>query len=128
MELYFFFTTGMFYFYGKPIENGYALSGYPFLIVILFWAIMTIGIEQIFGVTLGNYLSDLKAISTINYDKNRISLGQSVKRHLIAIIDIWLFGLIGILLIKHTKLNQRLGDVWAKTVVIDTTDKNQGIL
>ena len=88
---------------------------------------MTIGMEQFFGVTLGNYMSDLKAISTINYNESRISLGQSVKRHLVAIIDIWLFGLIGILLIKNTKFNQRLGDIWAKTVVIDTTDKEQGI-
>ncbi len=121
------FNVGMFYFYGESIEGGYTLTGYPFLIVILFWAFITIGIEQFFGVTLGNYMSDLKAISTNNYNESRISLGQSVKRHLVAIIDFSFFGLIGILLIKNTELNQRLGDIWAKTVVIDTTDNEQGI-
>ncbi|BAX81467.1 RDD family protein [Labilibaculum antarcticum] len=121
------FTAVMFFLYGEPIEGGYTLTGYPFLIVILFWAVMTIGMEQLFGVTLGNYMSDLKAISASNFNDSKISLGQSVKRHLIAIIDIWLFGLIGILLIKNTKLNQRLGDIWAKTVVVDTTDECQGI-
>ena len=121
------FTFGMFYFYGEPIEGGYTLAGYPFLIVILFWALITIGMEQIFGVTLGNYMSDLRAISAINYSDDRITFGQSIKRHLLAILDLWLFGLIGIILIKNTKQNQRLGDIWAKTAVIDTTDGNQGV-
>ncbi len=121
------FTFGMFYLYGESIDGVYTLEGYPFLIVILFWALMTIGIEQVFGVTLGNYMSDLKAISVLNYCDNRITFSQSIKRHLLAIIDLWLFGLIGILLIKNTRLNQRLGDIWAKTVVIDTTDDSQGV-
>lgn len=121
------FNIGMFYFYGEHIEGVYRLSGFPFLMVFVFWAFITIGMEQIFGVTLGNYMSDLKAISTNKYNESSITLGQSVKRHSIAIIDFSLFGLIGILLIKNTELNQRIGDIWAKTVVIDTTDKEQGI-
>ena len=42
--------------------------------------------------------------------------------------DFWPFGILGILFIKNTKYNQRLGDLLAKTIVIDTTDKTQGIM
>ena len=124
----FIFNIGMFYFYGENIEGVYTLTGFPFLMVFIFWAFITIGMEQIFGVTLGNYMSDLKAISTTSNNESRISFGQSIKRHLLAIIDFSLFGFIGILLIKNTVYNQRLGDIWAKTVVIDTSEKEQGIL
>lgn len=123
----FFFTGIMFYFHGKPVEGGYTLTGYPFLVVVLFWTITTIGLEQILGATIGNYMSDLKPVSIKNYTNRRLTIGQSVKRHLLDVIDLWPFGILGILLIKNTKHNQRLGDIWAKTIVIDTTDQEQGI-
>lgn len=121
------FQGSMFYFFGERIGSTYILSGTPFYMVILFWIIMTIGMEQIFGATIGNYLSDIKPISIDGFENQRVSLGQSVKRHLLDIIDLFLFGLLGILLIKNTEHHQRLGDIWAKTIVIDTSDKEQGI-
>jgi hypothetical protein len=33
------------------------------------------------------------------------------------------FGLIGIMTIKNTDRNQRLGDIWAKTVVMEIENK-----
>jgi len=123
----FFFQGIMFYFYGKQIDGGYVLSGTPFWMVVLFWAFMTIGLEQIFGATIGNFMSDLKPVSIKDFNNQRLTIGQSIKRHLVDILDIWFFGLIGILLIKNTKHNQRLGDIWAKTIVLDTIDKEQGM-
>jgi uncharacterized RDD family membrane protein YckC len=122
-----FFQGILFYFYGEQIDGSYVLSGFPFLIVVIFWAIMTIGLEQIIGATIGNYMSDLKPVSIKNFNNERLTIGQSIKRHLADIIDLWLFGLIGILLIKNTKNNQRLGDLWAKTIVVDTNDSDQGL-
>ncbi|MCU4177800.1 RDD family protein [Carboxylicivirga sp. N1Y90] len=124
------FMIGMLIFYGEQSsEGGYSLSGFPALFVSLFWGLMTIGIEQIFGTTLGNYLNDLKPIS-IKGDFNNLdlSLGQSIKRHLLDCIDIYTFGIIGIIAIKNSKYNQRLGDIWATTIVIDIKDKEQGII
>ena len=123
----FFFQGIMFYYFGKQIDGEYILTGMPFGIVVLFWAIMTIGLEQIFGSTLGNYMSDLKPVSIKSYDSQRLTIRQSIKRHLGDFLDIWFFGLIGILLIKNTKHNQRLGDLWAKTIVIATNEPEQGI-
>ncbi len=78
---------------------------------------MTIGVEQLLGKTLGNYAVDLKPISMEN---TKPTFVQSLKRHLLDPIDMFFFGLIGILLIINTENNQRLGDIWAKTMVITT--------
>ncbi len=50
------------------------------------------------------------------------TFGQSFKRHLLDPIDMFFFGLIGILTIKNSVKNQRLGDMWAKTIVMKTSD------
>lgn len=53
---------------------------------------------------------------------SKLTFSQSLKRHLLSIFDLWPFGILGYLLIKNTKYNQRLGDLWAKTIVIDKND------
>jgi len=109
---------------GTPdIEGGYELNGLPALIPIGFWLFMTVGAEQLFGVTLGNYTMDLKAIP-INDNENNLSFGQSLKRHILDPIDMFFFGIVGIITINNTEKNQRLGDIWAKTIVIDTKQTN----
>ncbi len=105
--------------FGEPnIDGGYTVDGLPMLIPIGFWVIMIIGIEQFFGATLGNYLLDLKPIS-INGVQEELTIIQSFKRHLVDLIDMFFFGLIGIMIIKNTEMNQRLGDLWAKTIVVN---------
>lgn len=106
------------YIFGETTTEGEKqINGFPMLIPIIFWGIMTIGVEQLFGQTLGNYAVDLKPISIEN---TKPSFVQSLKRHLLDPIDMFFFGLIGIILIKSTENNQRLGDIWAKTIVITT--------
>ena len=130
--IYGFFFIFIFAF-GEPNESGdYSVSGILSLVPILFWAIMTIGIEQLMGETLGNSLVDLKPISikqnaNSNFKGSNIkpTFGQSFKRHLLDPIDMFLFGLIGILTIKNSEKNQRLGDMWAETIVVKTSDLKQ---
>jgi uncharacterized RDD family membrane protein YckC len=103
--------------YGTPDENEvYHLDGWPALILILVWAFWTIGLEQIYGATLGNSIFKLKPKPLKNHDQ-KISFIQSLKRHLLDPIDMFFFGLIGYLTIKNTAMNQRLGDLWAETIV-----------
>ena len=121
------------YAFGEQNESGgYSVNGILSLVPILFWAIMTIGIEQLMGETLGNSLVDLKPISikqnaNSNFKGSNIkpTFGQSFKRHLLDPIDMFLFGLIGILTIKNSEKNQRLGDMWAETIVVKTSDLKQ---
>jgi uncharacterized RDD family membrane protein YckC len=82
--------------------------------------------EQYFGATIGNKLLKLR-VAPKNDLRKPLTFGQSFKRHLVDMIDLWPFGLLGILLIKNTQYNQRLGDLWSKTIVIDLEDLEQGV-
>ncbi|AXT21065.1 RDD family protein [Flavobacteriaceae bacterium AU392] len=117
--------------FGEPDSEGELyLNGLPVLGPILFWGIMTIGLEQWFGATLGNSLVDLKPISICRSNDNstfsgtdeKLTFEQSLKRHLLDPIDLLFFGLIGIITIKKTDKNQRLGDIWGNTIVVKTSE------
>ena len=117
--------------FGEPDSEGeLAVNGLPALVPILFWGIMTIGLEQWFGATLGNSLVGLKPISisksndnsTFSRTDEKLTFVQSLKRHLLDPIDLFFFGLIGIITIKNTDKNQRLGDIWANTIVVKTSE------
>jgi len=107
--------------FGDPkVDGGYVLYGLPAFIPILFWGLMTVGLEMYFGSTLGNLICGLRPLPKNGVDR-KLTLRESLKRHLLDIIDMQIFGLIGIISIKNTKLNQRLGDLWAQTMVVRTT-------
>jgi uncharacterized RDD family membrane protein YckC len=113
-------------YFGKPLPNGgYKLNGLLNYIVILFWPLYIIGTEIKFGATPGHRLFRLKILSI---NSNSLSISQVIKRRLCDIFDIlWLLGLIAFLCAITSPYNQRLGDIWAKTIVVDTTDPEQYI-
>jgi hypothetical protein len=87
---------------------------------------MTVGMEQFFGATLGNKIvgfvpksvkKDAQGRNGENY-MERPTFVQSLKRHLLDPVDMFLFGLVAIITIKNSELHQRLGDQWAKTIVV----------
>jgi uncharacterized RDD family membrane protein YckC len=111
----------MIYLFGVPNnDGGYSIEGLPAFSVFVIWFFLTIGMEQLFGATIGNILNNIKP-SSITGDglKDTISLSQSIKRHLLDLIDMSFFGLIGVILISNTENNQRLGDLWAKTKIVE---------
>lgn len=111
--------------FGKPLNDDagtYKLTGFPALIPILLWGVMTIGLEYFLGSTLGNGIVGLKPIPQ-NGTISKISFNQSLKRHLLDIIDLFFFGLVAYLVIKSNPKHQRLGDIWAKTIVVDSKIK-----
>ena len=77
------------YSFGEPNdEGGYNVNGLPALVPIFFWVMMTIGFEQWFGATIGNLLVGLKPISILKnkyilINENKLTFGQSFKRHLL---------------------------------------------
>jgi uncharacterized RDD family membrane protein YckC len=112
------FTFFLIFTIGEPNdEGGYSLNGLPAFIPIIFWLIMTVGLETVLGGTIGNLLVGLKAI-TLNGTNRKLTFKESFKRHLLDPIDMFFFGLAGIITIKNTENNQRLGDLWAKTIVV----------
>ena len=103
---------------GEPNdEGGYSLNGAPALIPMIFWLIMTVGLESGLGGTIGNSLAGLKVIPISGINR-KLTFGESFKRHLLDPIDMFFFGLVGIITIRNTDKNQRVGDLWAKTIVV----------
>lgn len=114
---YFIFFIWLVTTYGVPNdEGGYTLSNDPkgwWLIVI--WFIYFPIIESIKGQTLGKIILGLRVVTVHG---TSISFKQAFKRHLIDMIDCFFFGIIGLITIKNTPNHQRVGDLWAKTIVI----------
>lgn len=107
--------------FGEPNEEGgYSVTGFLALVPILFWFVFLVVIETIFGATLGNSIVGLQPKSLIK-NNGELSLGQSLKRHVLDPIDMFPFGLLAIMTIKNTDRNQRLGDIWAKTIVVEAS-------
>ena len=122
------FLLIFFYFLGEQNpDGGYTLSGIKAFLPILIWFLFTVILESGFGGTLGNSLMSLKAIPESKQIRN-LSFSESFKRHLLDPIDMFCFGIVGYLNIKNSDLNQRLGDKWAKTIVVKTEDFNNSLI
>ena len=100
-------------------EDGYHVKGLTSLPVFLFWFLVTVGMEQWNGGTLGNSLLKIKAVPLVNHS-HELSWGQSIRRQLLTFVD-FSMSIFTYLLIRHTEHKQRLGDIWAKTVVIENS-------
>ncbi|MGZ9676574.1 RDD family protein [Flavobacterium sp. GNP001] len=111
------------YAFGEPNnEGGYSVTGILSLIPFVFWFLIIVFTEVFLGATLGNALVGLKPQS-LTKSNGELSLSQSIKRHLFDPIDMFPFGLVAIITIKNTDRNQRLGDIWAKTIVTEVENK-----
>jgi uncharacterized RDD family membrane protein YckC len=97
-------------------QGGYEVTGLPALVPELLWFILIIGIEQLSGATLGNGIMGLNPVSLADLQKP--SFKQSLLRHLADPIDMFPFGLPVIISIKNSAHKQRLGDLWANTIVV----------
>ena len=109
--------------FGEDTQEGSrALNGLMTLPLILIWLLYFIGIEGFYGATLGH-----KALNLLVLKDNRKSIDyiDALKRHLLDPFDFFMWGIPAIVAIKNTDKKQRLGDLWAKTIVVDTTDIEQ---
>ena len=102
------------------VEGNYSVHGFKSLPLIGFWLIYFVFIEYKYGSTLGHFVFNLKVIG-LKGQKTRIS--QNLKRHLLDFFDIFMWGIPALIAINNTERNQRLGDLWAKTIVIHSMDK-----
>ncbi len=109
--------------FGEPnYQGGYSISGLMIFIPILFWFFMVVFLEVAYGATIGNSIVGIKPIS-LDRTSGVLSFGQSVKRHLLDPLDMFPFGIIGIISIKCSEKHQRLGDIWANTIVVEMPKK-----
>jgi uncharacterized RDD family membrane protein YckC len=84
----------------------------PFVVI---WAFYFAGAEARFGRTLGKALFDMKVQRV---DSGPPDFEQCIKRHLLDPIDLFLWGLPGLIAVKLSATHQRLGDMWGGTRVV----------
>ena len=116
------FTSYVLYFGHKNSEGGETVEGLAALPLPLFWFLYFIIFESLFDATPGHLLLHLKVLTI---ERKRISFGQAFKRHIMDFFDVFFYGIPAIIAIRNTEKHQRIGDLWAKTIVVDTTDTEQ---
>jgi len=114
-------TFAYIYIVGQPDESGaHVVTGLPALVPVLFWFLYFIICETYLDGTLGHQLLKVKVMSA---DGKTPVFSQILLRRLADAIEIaWCFGLIAFVIVKSTPNSQRLGDIWAKTIVIGKND------
>ncbi len=103
-------------------EGGYSAEGIKAIPPILFWFLLLPGTECFFTATLGHWLVGLKVIEEGGLKADFL---QTIKRRLADIIDIFFFGIPAMISINKTVNNQRLGDLWAETIVVRVNRRNK---
>lgn len=96
-----------------PISYILALTGYAVYHTIC---------EGMHGATLGKLIFK---IHVLNEDGSPASMGSAFIRSLAFYIDGLLFGIVAAASMRSSELQQRLGDKWAKTVVVERSALNQ---
>ena len=117
-----FFIFYVSYFGHDNNEGGKTVDGVMALPVFLVWFVYFVVVEAINGATLGHKGVYLKVVTI---DRRSIGFGQALKRHLLDPVDILIWGIPALISIKNSDKHQRLGDMWAKTIVVDTKDPQQ---
>jgi uncharacterized RDD family membrane protein YckC len=110
-------------FFGDDNHDGEQnVSGLLILPVFISWFIYFVVIEASYGATLGHQSFNLKVLTL---DRKDIKLKHALRRHLLDPIDIFFYGIPAIKAIKNSDKHQRIGDMWANTLVGDTADSEQ---
>ena len=115
-----FFTISFYYliYFGeKQIDDSYSDSGFKVLPILIFWILYFIVLESILKATLGHYLLNLKVIQI---DNKEIEIKHSFKRHILDFVDFSFFGLPAYFNIKNSEKGQRIGDLFARTTIIES--------
>src|SRR5207253_10504459 len=107
---------------GQDNEEGVkTVNGLLALPIPIVWFIYFVIVESFYGATLAHQGLNLKVVTI---DGKEIEFTQALKRHLLDPIDILLYGIPAIIAINNSDKHQRLGDMWAKTVVVEVKDKD----
>ncbi|MDB5129770.1 RDD family protein [Mucilaginibacter sp.] len=118
--IYFIFYTIYLYAFDENPEPGKAtVTGVMVLPIVIVWFIYFVVIESSSQATPGHDIVKLKVI-TEKGDKP--SLSSILKRRLLDPIDIFMYGIPALICISKTPKHQRLGDLWANTLVVKATD------
>jgi uncharacterized RDD family membrane protein YckC len=114
--LLYIYTSGM----GQPkSDGGSEVTGWPVLLVPTFWFIYFVVLEAFNGATPGH---DICKLTVVKANAEKLTLGDAFKRRIIDLIDIFFYAIPALICICNTPKFQRLGDLFAGTVVVKKSD------
>ena len=97
-------------------DSGWKLTGWPALLLFASWFVMP-AIEGATGQSLGKLIFRLEVVHQEGW---KASVGQGIVRHLFDLVDFFpFFGLLGVLVASRNSQRQRVGDLVAKTIVVE---------
>lgn len=97
-------------------DGGQTVEGTKALPIFLLWFLYFPGIEGLTGQTLGK---KIVGIRVVKLNGTEVTMKASLIRHLFDMIDLNFGGLVAILVIKNSEKKQRVGDLVAKTIVVE---------
>lgn len=98
-----------------------SVNGIMALPIIVYWFLYFVVIEGICGATFAHQAFNLKVVTIA---RRQIGFAEALKRHLLDPID-YIYGIPAIIAISNSVTKQRLGDMWANTIVVDVKDPQQ---
>ena len=114
--LFFMFMWVYLMYFGTETATGYEVTGIMTLPIFVFWFAYFPMVEGFWQATLGNQLLYLK-VCQVNFKE--IDMGHSFKRRILDVIDFMFLGLPAFITIRNNSNNQRIGDMYAKTIVVE---------
>ncbi|MBS1503784.1 MAG: RDD family protein [Bacteroidetes bacterium] len=105
--------------FGKETDSGYEVDGTLALPVFAFWFLYFVVLEAYNGSTPGH---DLMRLVVVKPDGEKIGLLAALKRRILDPIDIFFYGVPAMIAICKTPKFQRLGDLFADTLVVKKAD------
>ena len=103
----------------KTYSGGYEVQGMPALPIFIFWFLYFIGTEAINGATPGH---DICGLTVVKLNGEKITIGDAFKRRIVDFFYIIPYGIPALICINNTPQYQRIGDLWANTVVVKKSD------
>jgi uncharacterized RDD family membrane protein YckC len=95
---------------------GRSLEGLEAFPIFLFWFLYFPVMEGITGQTLGKKIMKIRVVMLSTGD---ITIWRAFVRRIFDVVDLMFFGIVGILVIKGSDKRQRVGDLIAKTIVVE---------
>ena len=106
------------YHFGTETDGSYEVNGCGHVLALFaLWVAWLPLPEAVFGKTFGKWACDLRVVKA--NDGAPITVGQAFARRMLDVADWSFFGLVGFVVAKTNPLNQRVGDLVAKTRVIE---------
>jgi uncharacterized RDD family membrane protein YckC len=103
----------------KTGDSSYEVTGWLFFPIPAFWFLYFVVLEGYNQATPGH---DICKLVVVKSDGGKIDLIDALKRRILDLIDIFIYGIPGMIVICNTPKYQRIGDLFADTVVVKRSD------